>query len=251
MPKAKKYSRPGVERAVELVQCTNKNLWRNIHVRYAEMLEAKGGKELVESDHFCMNHLKDRMLQHKCITKEELLKIVQWKFLKGKPRHALMNLLKSNSETDVKDHTKSGMMFADDNNIDGAINEIAKLRGVGPATASAILSIFKPSLFAFMDDEVIECLYEGKRGYTTTIYRHINDECIKLANQLNSICKEDNCNDNDDEWNPHRVGMTLWTAARLRATGFDKDDKAESSSKRAPENINDSKKRPSKRRKAK
>jgi hypothetical protein len=45
--------------------------------------------------------------------------------------------------------------------------------------------------------------------------------------------------------------MTLWTAARLRATGFDNDDKAESSSKRAPENINDSKKRPSKRRKAK
>jgi hypothetical protein len=273
MPKGKKYTRAGVERAVKLAQCTDKSLWCKIEARYTEMLKAKGGDELVECDRYCRKDLKARMIQQKFITKDELLKIVQWKFLKGKPRHALMSLLKSNSESDVKDRTKSGMIFANDQNVDAAIDEIAKLRGVGPATASAILSIFKPSLFAFMDDEVIECLYDdGKRGYTTKIYRHMNDECTKLANQLNRIRNDDKNPNDKDEWNPSRVGRALWTAARLCATGLDDDDNDDNddnnnnnnnnntqddsttiknSKKRAADNTHETKKRTWKRSKAK
>jgi hypothetical protein len=208
MPTGKqgRYTRPGVEAAARLVDCADADTWTTTEVKYGEMLEAKGGKELVDLDRYCEDLLVPNMRQNKYITKDELLKIVQWKFLKGKPRHALMNHLRANTPKSVLEHSKAGMDFADEGDPERAITEIAKLRGVGPATASAVLSLYRPDSFAFMDDEVIECLYTGKRGYTAAIYRNINERCTDLAEKLGC------------DWNPRRVGRALWTAARISAT---------------------------------
>lgn len=228
-----RYTRPGVDAAVRLVDCADAETWSTTELQYDEMLEAKGGKELVDLDRYCQDLLVPNMQQNKHITKDELLKIVQWKFLKGKPRHALMNHLRANTPKSVQDHSKAGMDFADQGDPEGAITEIAKLRGVGPATASAVLSLYRPDLFAFMDDEVIECLYAGKRGYTAAIYRNVNDRCKDLAGKLGC------------DWNPRRVGRALWTAARISATHV--DDVTDSASGKG--DTAESKGRPTKRRK--
>ena len=202
----KKYTRQGVEAAVQLVDCKDEGTWSRIEAQYGQMLAAKGGQELVDLDQFCKDLVQD-MKENQSISKEDLLKIVHWKFLKGKPRHALMKHLRANTEASVQQHTKSGFEFADNGDAKQSIIEISKLRGVGPATASAILSHYKPDIFAFMDDEVIECLYEGKRGYTAAIYHKMNDKCNGLALELGK------------GWDLRKVGRALWTAARIQATG--------------------------------
>ena len=100
---------------------------------------------------------------------------------------------------------------------------------MGPATASAILCLYRPDTFAFMHDEVIECLYNQKRGYTLKIYLAVNDRCREIANELNLA----DGSKNSTEWTPCRVGKTLWTMAAMSASGdedglssiFDVNDK--------------------------
>ncbi|KAL7523168.1 hypothetical protein ACHAXR_000051 [Thalassiosira sp. AJA248-18] len=93
------------------------------------------------------------------------------------------------------------------------MNHLCELRGVGPATASAILCLYRPDIFAFMDDEVIECLYDGKRGYTLKIYLEVNERCREIATELNKARK----NDGTSEWTPCKVGKALWALATMSA----------------------------------
>ncbi|KAL7552611.1 hypothetical protein ACHAWF_015858 [Thalassiosira exigua] len=76
-------------------------------------------------------------------------------------------------------------------------------------------------MFAFMDDEVIECLYDGKRGYTLKIYAEVNDRCREIAAALNEAGngKGGEGGDASSRWTPCRVGKALWTAATLSAVG--------------------------------
>jgi len=64
------------------------------------------------------------------------------------------------------------------------------------------LSLYRPDLFAFMDDEVLEG-FVGERKYTLKAYLDMNEECLACARRLG------------DGWTPRRVGTALWTAARL------------------------------------
>jgi hypothetical protein len=152
------------------------------------------------------------------ITKEELLTIVQWKFAVGKPRHALMKFLTSNSEASVKESSAAAIAKAnsippyqsndvpDDDlqeQIKGALQDLMALKGVGPATASAVLSIVRPDVFCYMFDEVIDC-FLPKRTYTLPTYLQTNRECLNLARRL-------------PQWTTARVAMTLWVAARVCA----------------------------------
>ena len=87
------------------------------------------------------------------------------------------------------------------------MNHVCELQGVGPATASVILCLYRPDIFVFMADKVVECLYEGKRGYTNKIYMPINDHCRDIASQLNiARQKMGNFTDPVIVWTPCIVG---------------------------------------------
>lgn len=173
------------------------------------------------------------------LSKANLMDIViEWKFTRGQPRRALLKHLKNNADVDVRkslceallhcNHAKaSGGGEAEDdeedNSIRNAIQSFSRLKGVGPATASAVLSLYRPDLFVFMDDEVIECLHDGKRAYTLDIYCSVNKKCREIAKELNAdaISKRNDSDalDHDGEWTPNRVGRALWTASQLAASG--------------------------------
>eukprot|EP00560_Eucampia_antarctica_P004356 CAMPEP_0197841474 /NCGR_PEP_ID=MMETSP1437-20131217/46202_1 /TAXON_ID=49252 ORGANISM="Eucampia antarctica, Strain CCMP1452" /NCGR_SAMPLE_ID=MMETSP1437 /ASSEMBLY_ACC=CAM_ASM_001096 /LENGTH=288 /DNA_ID=CAMNT_0043451239 /DNA_START=13 /DNA_END=877 /DNA_ORIENTATION=- len=282
------YTRPGVQGAVLLVNLVTNDeenastAWRNVESNYSKMIIEKGGTKLKILDEYreCLaKSLKEKIESGtECfIGQAELLKLVEWKFAKGKPRLALMKYLNANSEKEVKhfslrafsriqilnkdkdnrDNIKgsigslceleavgpattsaihylilpdlfisrmeicereteaclneisnansekqvkdsslrafSGIQELNKDshdNIKGSINSLCELKGVGPATASAILCMVRPDLISFMDDEVIECLYDGKRGYTYKIYEKVNQRCTELANALG------------DDWTP-------------------------------------------------
>ena len=203
------YTRPGVAAAARLAALKGPNrqsIWEQIEAKYDEAILEKGGDKLVKLDKFCEKLSKKIVsADEPSISREELLKVVDWKFAKGKPRYALLNRLKSNQN--VRKCSKEAFDESKEGNIREAIDALCALNGVGPATASAILSLHRGDIFAFMDDEVIEALYEGKRGYTFKIYDEMNSRCADLAEELG------------DEWSTRRVGKTLWTAARLCASG--------------------------------
>ena len=166
-------------------------------------------------------------------TYEELETVLKWKFSKGKSR-PLWKHLRSNSDKSVRDASAkafsilspssvpvqettdtsasasaSASAFASasskdiDSKLKKAIEQFAILKGIGPASATAFLSLYRPDLCIFMDDEVIECLYPGKRAYTIKIYLEINAKCRSLAKGLG------------EGWTVRRVGKALWTAAKV------------------------------------
>jgi hypothetical protein len=258
----RKYTRPGVEAAVRLRSLSpisdHVGGWDRALSHYAAMIRAKGGTKLVDLD----ARREDLPLARCCdrpwpttadkapaaeamsLTKEELLDvIVEWKFSKGKPRNALRPLLKSNADASVATASRRAFVAADgipkinvDASSDGdninryakeitaAVNHLCEIRGVGPATASAVLCLYRPDVFAFMDDEVIECLYDGKRGYTLKIYLEVNDRCREIASQLNMAMKErkddsegSSSSSSGGGWTPCNVGKALWTVATMSA----------------------------------
>lgn len=203
-----KYTRPGVEAAVRLAQRPgDKELWERVEGQYSAMIEDKGGYKLNQLDSFSENLGEALRGKNSTLSKDDFIRLIDWKFTKGKPRHALKRLLNSNSEQDIEDAWNEATAKAIGNDIKGAIDSFSILKGVGPATASAFLSLYKPECFAFMDDEVIECLHEGKRGYTVKVYLELNEKCINLGKELG--------------WTPRKVGRALWTAARIHASGGD------------------------------
>lgn len=237
------WSRPGVEAAARLVSLpisssssssVDKNIksWSTALSHYESMIKAKGNTKLYNLDQqrrlIAQQWREDYVRNEECnMTKDQLLNvIIPWKFGKGKPRNALKPLLQSNKKEDVTRASMLAFNFAESsiankndeggdvvNHAQEAIKALCQLSGVGPATASAVLSAYCPQSFAFMDDEVIECLYEAKRGYTLKIYLAVNDRCVDIAEGLNGASG----GGNSGEWTPADVAKALWTVATMSA----------------------------------
>ena len=182
------------------------------------------------------------------ITKEELLDvIIPWKFAVGKPRHALKKYLISNTDESVEEQSRLAISIAkeitstadndnavDDTIISESMEPLLELAGVGPATASAIVTLVRPDIFCYMYDEVIDT-FLPKRTYTLPIYLQIRRECALIATKLNtsvSSCSSSsmeknrpkkqqklssNVNTDGDIWTPARVAKTLWIASKICA----------------------------------
>ena len=71
---------------------------------------------------------------------------------RGTFRARNLMLVKGNSEAEVG--TQSRLAFASVPDLKIPIRELARLHGVGPATASAALAALRPDLFPFFDEDV-------------------------------------------------------------------------------------------------
>ena len=266
--------RPGVPAAVRLSKIHDHQVWTEIESHYPEMLALKH-KDLTRLDQFC-DQLANKWKNQKSkatkpnassITKDELIQVIEWKFAKGKARPMLWKQIQSNAEAAVQEASCRAFEIVDQlptqqqpssssstttttTTITAIIKQAVEalsskdLKGIGPATASAVLSLYRPDLFAFMDDEVLEG-FVGERKYTLKAYLDMNEECLACARRLG------------DGWTPRRVGTALWTAARLSlcedrvdltvstASKGGKEDKGKKKEKDATKTEKDAKKRQS------
>ncbi len=206
--------RPGVEAAKRLSRCDDTEIWTSVEKQFSEVVSHLNEFEGIESEYRQIGRSLSKREPKESISKENLLAIVKWKFGVGKPRHALMKHLTSNTERSVQELSRSSIAKArrstesEMGSAKKALEDFAKLKGVGPATASALLTLVKPDLFAYMYDEVIEC-FLPKRTYTVSAYIVMNKNCIEMARTLG------------DGWTASRVATVLWTAARAKAYGLD------------------------------
>jgi hypothetical protein len=202
--------RPGVEAGKRLSKCSEKEVWRLVETKFSEIISHLDGFKEIDSEYRRLGRSIAKGGSNDSVSKEELLSVVKWKFAVGKPRHALMKHLRSNTEESVRKHSAAAIANAseateaDTESINKALKELINLQGVGPATASAVLTLVQPECFAYMYDEVIEC-FSPKRTYTLSAYMTMNNNCIRISRILG------------DGWTASRVATVLWTAARAHA----------------------------------
>jgi hypothetical protein len=211
--------RPGVQAAVRLAALIDVSVWERVEAQHKQVISSIKNLDDLTAKCEALGTSISKLHQQKiasCISKEELLEVViEWKFAVGKPRRALMKHLHSNCNVNVQICSTNAISKAnailpsdetgqlDDDHIKEALDELTELKGVGPATASAVLRLVRPDIFCYMYDEVIDC-FLPKRTYTLPVYLEINRECRNIAKQLPG-------------WNPARVARALWVAARICA----------------------------------
>ncbi|KAJ4845177.1 hypothetical protein Tsubulata_013700 [Turnera subulata] len=185
-------------------KCTDLNLWKEALSAYPSRIQALNKPNLLSLDEFYRIQLPSILHQRNpnpYITTPELAKLMQWKLSRGKWRPRLLDYVSSLDEELVK--SASEKAFASLPDLSKAVNELTVLKGVGPATASAVLAAFAPDVAPFMSDEALEAA-GGSRDYTLKQYLLFVDKLQAKAKELSA---------NGESFTPSDVERALWSSA--------------------------------------
>jgi hypothetical protein len=208
--------RPGFQASAGLVALDDPRTWERVERHGEEVMDSIPNLREYE------RALEELGTSKECFTKAELDKVVLWKHTVGKNRVYNRKYLEANSDEAVREHSRAAIALAlgikADNCLaaDGSLTAagkksiqeviacLDKLKGVGPATASAMLVLVRPDIFCYLYDEVIDC-FETQRDYKISNYLRVNNRCLQIARKLGG------------DWSPSRVAKTIWIAARFLA----------------------------------
>lgn len=137
------------------------------------------------------------------IEKTELISLVEWKLKHGTYRPRLASLVAQNHVADVRDASREAFEIYeeagegdDQEKEEGAVkalNRLAKLKGVGPATASLVLACYDPVRVPFFSDEMFRYVHyseiksqgwDRKIGYTMKEYKTVLERVQALRQRL-------------------------------------------------------------------
>ncbi|XP_050032844.1 uncharacterized protein Amun [Dermacentor andersoni] len=181
------------------------SLYKEVLKQKAALRTKKGGpEELIKLDAWYQEQLpktiqarKDKHLVH-----EELVKIMKWKLMRGKYRPQLLDLVRINTELAVKSTSKKA--FRKLPNLSGAITALTNLKGIGPATASAILAAAFPEQAPYMADESMLST-PGVEATDYTLAEYLN-----YAERIKTCTEQLAEKDPNSTWTPHKVELVLW-----------------------------------------
>ncbi|PIA27173.1 hypothetical protein AQUCO_08300105v1 [Aquilegia coerulea] len=179
--------------------------WKQSLSSYKPHIESLNKTQLIELDDFYRNQLPLEIKSRNpnpYITKSELTKLMQWKLTRGKWRPRLLDFVSSLDENLVK--TSSQKAFQTLPDVSKAISELTVLKGVGPATASAVLAAFAPDVAPFMSDEAMVAALGSSKDYTLKQYLVFTQ---KLQSKAKELSKE------GEPFTPSDVEMALWSSA--------------------------------------
>ncbi|RYP17923.1 hypothetical protein DL765_004242 [Monosporascus sp. GIB2] len=123
------------------------------------------------------------------MTHDDVKTLVDWKLRHGKFRPTLMKLVSSNDGATVRDVIQQAMkQYWANRNASEALGAIAKLKGIGPATASLLLSVHDPDHIIFFSDEAFWWLCcDGKKSpikYNAKEYMELNTAAQSVIGRL-------------------------------------------------------------------
>ncbi|XP_006005583.1 uncharacterized protein ZGC:112496 isoform X2 [Latimeria chalumnae] len=180
-----------------LYSCKDPQTWQSVLSIYWDVIEAKsvalakGGKQgkLTALDKWYQEELPATIMQRpeKFLTHEEVVKLMEWKLMRGKFRPRLQQMVASNPSSTVEACTRRAFQLLPD--VTAAITELSKLKALGPATASAVLAAGAPESAAFMADEAVEAI-PGLTPIQYTLKHYISYLCKirACALRLNEAC---------------------------------------------------------------
>ncbi|XP_010770460.1 uncharacterized protein [Notothenia coriiceps] len=197
-----------------LFSCEEPNTWRTVFGKYWDVVEAKSKSKkpgkLLDLEKWYQEELPTLISSRpdKHVTQSELVRLMEWKLTRGKFRPRLQQLVASNSEDTVERSSRKAFSLLPD--VKAAIAELSSLKGVGPATASAVLSAGAPEQAAFMSDEAMESVPGLKPiQYTAKHYALYLGKMVQCTEKLNKA-------DPLQDWTPHRVEICLWAQATAK-----------------------------------
>ncbi|XP_010486917.1 PREDICTED: uncharacterized protein LOC104764988 isoform X3 [Camelina sativa] len=135
-------------------RCSDVGVWKEALSSYESRIESLNKPELVSLDQFyrnelpCLLHDRD---PNPYLTTSELSQLMKWKLSRGKWRPRLLDFVSSLDDSVVKSASEKAFKSLPD--ISKAVKELTVLKGVGPATASAVLAAYAPDIAPFMSDE--------------------------------------------------------------------------------------------------
>ncbi|KAK4575407.1 hypothetical protein LTR86_001261 [Recurvomyces mirabilis] len=124
------------------------------------------------------------------LEKHELVTLMDWKLSHGKFRPSLKKLINENDEEQVVKITTHafGIYEQEPDGIKKVISQLCQLRGVGPATASLILSVHDEANIPFFSDELFRWAFWNKSGWEQKI-KYTAKEYFELYDRVRDFRK--------------------------------------------------------------
>ena len=185
-------------------------VWRAALERYPDVVAAQGVNRLAEIDRWYREELPRAIASRepRSITLDELVMATEWKMKRGVWRQRNLLLVRSNPPEDVERVSCDALAGVPD--ARAPIDALASLKGVGPATASAVAAVAAPEVYPFFDDLVAKQVPGlGPVDFSVKYYLRYADALRERASRLGG------------DWTPTFVERALWafSGGKVRVTG--------------------------------
>ena len=173
--------------------------WREALDRYEDVIDAQGVARLPDLDRWYRTELPGLVSGRRPASASlpELVRLTEWKMARGVWRAPNLILVRGNAP-DVVVSTSAAALAAMPH-ATAPISTLAKLDGVGPATASALAAAVAPDIYPFFDELVAAQVPAlGKVAWTLGFYARYADALRMRAIALGTA------------WNPALVERALW-----------------------------------------
>jgi hypothetical protein len=173
---------------------------------YDGVIERQGVARLAELDRWYREELPAllgaRRPPH--VTRADLVRATEWKMARGVWRQGNLVLVRSNGAAEVESVSRDALARVP--HATAPIAALATLKGVGPATASAIMSAAAPQLYPFFDELVAAQIAGlGDVKWTLGYYAKYADALRDHAAKLGGT------------WTPAALERALWSHAGGKA----------------------------------
>jgi hypothetical protein len=173
--------------------------WREALGRYHAVIEGQGVARLPELDRWYRDELPGLIAARKQphVTHAEMVKVTEWKMARGVWRVRNLALVRGNDPAQVEKISDAALARVP--HPSDPIATLAKLAGVGPATASAVASAAAPDVYPFFDELVAAQIPGvGQVTFTPREYARYAEAIRERAAKLGG------------EWTPVDVERALW-----------------------------------------
>ncbi len=173
--------------------------WRAALQSYEAVIARQDSQRLPEHDRWYRLELPEILLARRPahVTLPELVRITEWKMARGVWRARNLALVRGNPAGNVIESSTRALASAP--HPTAPIATISELAGVGPATASAVMSAAAPDVYPFFDDLVAAQIPTlSKVAYTLGYYARYSAALHERAERLGH------------DWTPTLVERALW-----------------------------------------
>jgi hypothetical protein len=173
---------------------------REALTRYRDVVAGQGVSKLAELDRWYHDELPAAIAARRRphVTSPELVRLTEWKMARGVWRAPNLVLVRSNPPDAVAGTSAEALALMPHPTKPIAL--LAKeLKGVGPATASAVVAAVRPDVYPFFDELVAEQLPDlGPVSWTLGYYARYAEALREAVASLGG------------EWTPASLEQALW-----------------------------------------
>lgn len=186
-------------------------VWKEALQSYRSVIQSQGVERLPEADRWYQHDFPKALAGRDvpCITHAELVLLVEWKMWRGVFRGRNLALVRGNDPDTVEKTSREALQQVPQPTT--PITTLAKLDGVGPATASAIVAATNPEIYPFFDELVADQIpgFE-KVAFSLSQYKRYAEALRERAATLGH------------GWSPVKVEQALWANSGGKAKIYQK-----------------------------